>query len=41
MLIFGQTKVTKEKFYVGRKSMKIWDADVENIAISKFIETKN
>ena len=40
MSIFGEKKVTKEKFYVAKKSIKIWDVNVDNIVISKLIETK-
>ena len=42
MLRFGETKVTKEKFYAAKKKpIKIWDINVDNIVISKLIETKN
>ena len=34
-------KVAKEKIYDAKKSIKIWDVDVNNIVISKFVETKN
>ena len=37
MLRFGETK---EKFYPAKKSIKIWDANVENIVISKLVKTK-
>ena len=40
MLRFGETKVTKEKFYGPRKPINIWNGIVDNIVISKFIETK-
>ena len=40
MLRFGETKVTKEKFYAAKKPIKIWDVDVDNIVISKLVETK-
>ena len=40
MLRFGQTKVTKEKFYPVKKTMKISDVNVDNIVISKLVETK-
>ena len=40
MLRFGQTKVTKEKFYAVKKTMKISDVNVDNIVISKLVETK-
>ena len=38
MLIFGETKVTKGKFYGGNKPIKIWDVNIDNIVISKLIE---
>ena len=40
MFRFGKTKITKEKFYVVKKSTKAWDVYVENTVISKIIETK-
>ena len=41
MCRFGETKVTKEIFYAAKKPMKIWDVYVNNIVISKLIETKD
>ena len=40
MLRFGETKVTKEKIYAGKKPIKIWDVNADNIVISKLIEKK-
>ena len=40
MLRFGETKVTKEKFDVAKKLIKIWDVNVDNIVISKLVKTK-
>ena len=40
MLIFVETKVMKEKFYVAKKPMKIWDVNVDNIVISRLVKTK-
>ena len=40
MLIFVETKVMKEKFYVAKKTMKIWDVNVDNIVISRLVKTK-
>ena len=37
---FGETKVTKERFYAAKKSVKIWDVNGDTIVISKLIETK-
>ena len=31
----------KEKFYAAKKPIKIWDANVVNIVISKIVKTKN
>ena len=40
MLRFGETKVSKEKFYRARKPINIWDVNVDNIVISKLVESK-
>ena len=40
MLKFGEKKVTKETFYAAKKPIKIWDVNVDNIVVSKLIETK-
>ena len=40
MLRFGETKVTKEKFYAAEKPIKIWDVNVDRIVTSKLIKTK-
>ena len=40
MLGFGETKVAKETFYDAKKTIKIWDVDLNNIAISKLVKTK-
>ena len=40
MLRFGETKVTKEKFYVAKKLTKIWDVNVDNVLISKLVKAK-
>ena len=41
ILRIAETKIAKEKFYGGKKPMKIWDVNVNNIVISKLAETKN
>ena len=41
ILRFGKTKVAKKEFYGPKKPIKIWDVDVDNIDISKLVETKN
>ena len=40
MLRFAETNVAKEEFYGAKKPMKIWDADVNDILISKLVKTK-
>ena len=40
MLRFGEKKVIKVEFYAAKKPIKIWDVNVDNIVISKLIETK-
>ena len=40
MLIFGEAKITKERFYGAKKPIEIWDVDADNIVILKLIETK-
>ena len=39
-MIFGEKEIAKKKFYAGKKPIKIWDVNVDNIVISKLIETK-
>ena len=42
MLRFGETKVTKETFHVAKKkkTIKVWDDNVDNIVISKLVKRK-
>ena len=42
MLRFGETKISKEKFYSAKKkkTIKIWDVNIDNIVISTLIKTK-
>ena len=35
-----QREIAKEKFYVSKIPVKIWSVNIENIFISKLIETK-
>ena len=35
MVKFGKTEIAKEKFCAGKKAMKIWDVNVDNIFIFK------
>ena len=41
MFRFDETKVGKIEFYDAKKLVKTWDVDIDNIVISKLIETKN
>ena len=38
---FGETKVTKEQFHAAKNPLKIWNDILDNVVISKLIETKN
>ena len=40
MLRCAKTKVVKEEFYGVKKPIKIWDVNVDNVIISKLVETK-
>ena len=40
ILRFGKTQLTKEKFYGAKKPRNICDVNVDNIVISKLVETK-
>ena len=40
MLKFGEAKIAKEKFYAVKKTINIWDVNIDNLVISKSIETK-
>ena len=35
-----ETNVTKEKFYATKKSIKIWDINVDNIVTSNLVKAK-
>ena len=41
MLRFGTTKIAKEECYGVKHPKTVWDVDVNNIVISKLVETKN
>ena len=41
MLSFGKVEVAKEEFYGIKKTIKVWDANVDNIVISKLVETQS
>ena len=40
MLRFGETKIVKEEFHAAKKTVKSRDLNVDNIVISKLVETK-
>ena len=37
----GETEIVKEKFYVPKNSIKIWNVKVETIVISKLVKKNN
>ena len=37
---FGEREKAKENFYAAKRPIKIWDVNVDNIFISKFVKTK-
>ena len=41
MLRFGKTKVAKEGLYDAKNVLKVWDIYVDDIIISKLVETKD
>ena len=40
MVRCGERKLVKENIYAAKEPIKIWDFNVDNIDISKLIETK-
>ena len=40
MLIFGETKIAKEKVYATKEKKSMWNINIDNIVISKLAETK-
>ena len=40
MLRFGETKIAKEKVYATKEKKSIWNINIDNIVISKLVETK-
>ena len=40
MLRFGETNVTKEKFYAVKTPIQIWDVSVDNMVVSTLVQTK-
>ena len=41
MLRLCKMKVAKEEFYAAKRPIKVWDVDINNIVLSKLLETKN
>ena len=37
---FGEKEVAKWNFYAANKTITIWDVNVDNILVSKLVETK-
>ena len=35
----GEKEIAKEKFYAAKEPIKIWDVNVDNIVLSKLVET--
>ena len=40
MVRFGEKEIAIEKFYAVKKPINIWDVNVDNIVITKIIDTK-
>ena len=40
MLRLGETKIAEENFCAVKKKKKKWDVSIDNVVISKLIETK-
>ena len=40
MLRFGEKEIAKENIYTSKKHTKIWDVHIDNIVVSKIIQTK-
>ena len=40
MVRFGEREIAKEMFYAAKRPIKIWDANDDNIVISKLVKTK-
>ena len=40
MVKFAKTEIAKEHFYAAKKSINIWDVNVDNIVISKLVKQK-
>ena len=40
MVRFGEKEISKEKFYVAKRPIKICDVNADSIVISKLVKTK-
>ena len=40
ILRFGETKLSNEEFYAEKKTIQIWNFNVDNIVVSILIKTK-
>ena len=40
MVRFREKGIAKEKFYAAKKPIKIWNVNIDNIVVSKLVETK-
>ena len=40
MVRFGETEIAKEKSYASKRPITIWDVNVDNIVMSKLVNTK-
>ena len=40
MVRFREKEIAKEKFYAAKKPIKIWNVNIDNIVVSKLVETK-
>ena len=38
MVRFGDREIAKEKFCAAKRPIKIWDANVDNIVVSKLVK---
>ena len=41
MLRFGETKITKEKFYAAKKTINIWNVNVDNMLMLIICQSQN
>ena len=41
MLRFGETKIAKEKFYAAKKTINIWNVNVDNMLMLIICQSQN